>query len=62
MVGSRDQGILYEFNAPGFEDIQEGGPVGAEQLSDLERSIEKGFELPWKYSARDDLHRALDIL
>ena len=62
VVGSRDQGILYEFNAPGFEDIQEGDPIGAEQLSDLGRSIEKGYELPWKYSAIDDLHRALDML
>jgi salicylate hydroxylase len=62
VVGSRGQGIRYEFNAPGFEDIQEGDPITAERLSDLGRSIEKGFELPWKYSARDDLQRALDIL
>lgn len=62
VVGSRNQGIRFEFNAPGFEDIQEGDPISAEQLSDLGRSIEKGWELPWKYSAREDLQKALDIL
>ena len=62
VVGSREQGIRYEFTSPDFEDIQEGDLIATERLSHLGRSIEKGWELPWKYSARDDLQRALDIL
>lgn len=62
VVGSRDQGIRYEFNAPGFEDIQEGDAVPPERLRKLGKSIEEGWELPWKHSVRDDLQRALDIL
>lgn len=62
VVASRDQGVYFEFSAPGFEDIQEGDPISAERLSDLGRSIEKGWELPWKHSAKDDLQRALDML
>ena len=62
MVGSREQGIRYEFNAPGFEDIKEGDLIATERLSHLGKSIEKGWELPWKYSARGDLQRALAIL
>jgi len=55
VVGSRDQGSRYEFNAPGFEDIKEGDSIGAERLGDLGRSIDKGWDFPWKYSAKDDL-------
>jgi salicylate hydroxylase len=62
VVGSRDQGACYEFTAPGFEDTQEGDSVSAERLRDLGRSIEKGWELTWKYSATDDLQRALGML
>jgi salicylate hydroxylase len=49
-VGSREQGIRYEFNASGFEDIEEGDPIAAERLNDLGRSIEKGWDLPWNYN------------
>ena len=59
---SRDQGVRYEFSAPGFEGIREGDPIALGLLSELGRSIEKGWELPWKYSARDELQKALDML
>jgi salicylate hydroxylase len=62
VVGSRHLGACYELSSPGLEDIQEGDPISAERLSDLARSIERGWEMTWKYSAKDNLQRALDML
>ncbi|KIM47102.1 hypothetical protein M413DRAFT_269711 [Hebeloma cylindrosporum] len=62
VVGSRDQRNRYEFNAPGFEDIQEGDNISPERLSELGKSMEEGWDLPWNNSARDDIKRALDML
>ncbi|KDR82014.1 hypothetical protein GALMADRAFT_221903 [Galerina marginata CBS 339.88] len=61
VAASRNQGLLYEFNAPGFKDIKEGDTVSDDKLVELGKFIEKGYE--WTYQfANDDLQRALSML
>ncbi|KAF8894212.1 salicylate hydroxylase [Gymnopilus junonius] len=58
VVASRNQGQLYEFTAPGFEDVKPGEVLPQEKLEELKRAIEKNWW--WTYdSARGDLERAL---
>ncbi|KDR80360.1 hypothetical protein GALMADRAFT_92716 [Galerina marginata CBS 339.88] len=61
VTASRNAGLLYELNAPGFEDIKDGEAVSADKLAEIGKFIEKGWE--WTYqSANDDLQRALSML
>ncbi|KDR80370.1 hypothetical protein GALMADRAFT_136860 [Galerina marginata CBS 339.88] len=60
-ASSRNQGLLYELNASGFEDIKDGEALPADKIAELARRIEKNWE--WTYqSANNDLEKALAML
>ncbi|KAF8966800.1 FAD/NAD-P-binding domain-containing protein [Flammula alnicola] len=60
---SRTHGLLYEFNASGFEDVQEGDDtVEAERLAKLGELIVGDWEYAWLTTAEGDLERALGML
>lgn len=55
------QGLRYEFNASGYEDIQDGDIVSEKRLEALGKVIEKGWD--WTFqSINSDLQRALSML
>lgn len=56
---TRQQGNRYDLNVSGFEDVKEGDTISPHQLTELGKSIEKGWEWTWKTSIKDDLERAL---
>ncbi|PPQ90605.1 hypothetical protein CVT25_007566 [Psilocybe cyanescens] len=58
---SRNQGLLYELNAPGLENLKDGDDVPRDKLDNLAGLIRKGWDWTWK-SADDDLQRALSML
>ena len=58
---SRDQGLIYQFNGPGFEDVQEGDEVSPDKLAKLLHMIEKGWE--WvSISPMGDITKALAMV
>jgi len=60
---SRAQGLLYEFNAPGFEDVQVNDKsVTAERLSMLGDLIVGNWEYAWSTTAEGNLKKALEDL
>lgn len=58
---SRHQGLLYELNAPGLEDLKEGDEVSREDLDKLANLINRGWDWTTK-SADDGLQRALSMV
>jgi salicylate hydroxylase len=60
---SRTHGLLYEFNAPGFEDVQElDNSLSSERLAELGQLITSEWEYAWLTSAEGDCQRALAML
>jgi salicylate hydroxylase len=60
---SRAHGLLYQFNAPGFEDVQVNDKsVTAERLSMLGDLIVDDWEYAWSTTAEGDLKKALKDL
>ncbi|KAF8894215.1 hypothetical protein CPB84DRAFT_1783003 [Gymnopilus junonius] len=60
VVASRNQGQLYDFIAPGFEDVESGEDLSVDRLAQLGMAIEDNFR--WTYqSASGDLERALTM-
>ncbi|KAH9478749.1 Salicylate hydroxylase [Psilocybe cubensis] len=55
------QGLRYEFNAPGYEDIRDGETVSEERLEALGKIIAKGYDWTWQ-SMKNDLERALSMM
>lgn len=63
LLASRQQGLYYEMNGPGFEDVTEGdNSVPLDKLEELMRTILKSWEWAWTTSADDDVQRALELL
>ena len=61
--GSRAHGLCYEFNAPGFEDVQElDNSLSSDRLSKLGQQIASELEYAWMTSAEGDCQRALGML
>ena len=57
---TRNMGLLYEFSAPGFEDVKPGEVLSEERIAELRESIEKNWQ--WTHqSASGDLERALSM-
>ncbi|PPQ74854.1 hypothetical protein CVT26_005183 [Gymnopilus dilepis] len=57
---TRNMGLLYEFSAPGFEDVKPGEALSEERITELRESIEKNWQ--WTHqSASGDLERALSM-
>jgi len=60
---SRTHGLLYEFNAPGFEDVQElDDSISSDRLIKLGQLITREWEYAWLTSAQGDCQRALAML
>ncbi|KAH9475471.1 Salicylate hydroxylase [Psilocybe cubensis] len=59
---SRTHGLLYEFNAPEFLEVQKGEEVGLEKLEKLGEMIVGDWEYAWLTTAEDDLERGLAML
>lgn len=60
---SRSNGLLYELNGPGFEDIQTGNSaIPEEKLQELGKQASGHWEWAWSTSAEDDLQEALAML
>ncbi|PPR03585.1 hypothetical protein CVT26_006126 [Gymnopilus dilepis] len=62
-AASRAHGLLYQFNAPGFEDIQEYDEnVSKDRLDKLAQLIVGDWEYAWTTTADEDLKRALAMI
>lgn len=61
-AASKTHGLLYEFNAPGFEDVEEGQEVGLGRLKELGELIIGDWEYAWLSTAEEDLQRGLAML
>ncbi|KAF8804176.1 FAD/NAD(P)-binding domain-containing protein [Phlegmacium glaucopus] len=60
---SRSHGLLYEFNAPGFEDVQElDNSLSSDRLAKLGQLITSEWEYAWLTSAEGDCQKALAML
>ncbi|PPQ69425.1 hypothetical protein CVT24_001474 [Panaeolus cyanescens] len=59
LTGSRDQGMLYEFITPDFEDVREGDVVAKEKLDKLAGQIKMGWSWMDETSPLPDKDRAL---
>jgi len=60
-ISSRDLGLIYDFNGPGFEDVQEGDEVPSDKLKRMLQMIEKGWE--WvSISPMGDVTKALEMV
>lgn len=53
---SRSNGLLVQFNAPGFEDLS------ADRLVDLGKQSERRWAWAWTPTADEDLEKALSML
>jgi len=60
---SRTNGLLYEFNAPGYEYIQsQDSNVSPDKLDQLGREAREHWEWAWSTSADGDIDTALSML
>jgi len=60
---SRTHGLLYEFNAPGFEDVQElDSSLSSDRLTKLGQLITSEWEYAWSTTAEGDCQKALAML
>ncbi|TFK35840.1 salicylate hydroxylase [Crucibulum laeve] len=60
---SRKEGLLYQFNAPGFEDIQEGdSSVPLSRLLEMAEAASKGWEWVWSTSPEPDRLKAKELV
>ena len=62
LAASIRTGRLYEFLAPGFEDIQEGANVPLDKLHEIAELVSKELEWTWKESAEADVAKAEGML
>lgn len=57
--GSRRQGLRYEFNSPGLEDLQEKEPVQMDRMTKLAEEISQDWKWIWNTSVQEDQRRAI---
>ena len=62
LAASIRTGRLYEFLAPGFEDIQEGANVPFDKLHEIAELESTDLEWTWKKSAEADVVKAVEML
>ncbi|KDR71739.1 hypothetical protein GALMADRAFT_253476 [Galerina marginata CBS 339.88] len=61
-AASRAHGLLYQFNASGFEDVAVGQQLGKERLEQLAELIVGDWEYAWMTTAEEDLVKGLAML
>ena len=62
MAASIRTGRLYEFLAPGFEDVQEGANVPFGKLQEIAELVSTDLEWTLKKSAEADVVKAVEML
>ncbi|KAF9443216.1 salicylate hydroxylase [Macrolepiota fuliginosa MF-IS2] len=59
---SRSQGLRYELNSPGLEDVKENEPIQMDRLIGLAEEIIRAFKWSWNTSVQEDQKRAQALL
>ncbi|KAF9445791.1 salicylate hydroxylase [Macrolepiota fuliginosa MF-IS2] len=59
---SRSQGLRYELNSIGFEDVRENEPIQMDRMIGLAEEIIRGWKWSWTTSVQEDQKRAKALL